>query len=393
MNKIKLLFIHHCGTKSGAGNSLKTLIGHLDKANYDINIFCPDGSAFDEFLKISDSDSVFEIPELPEIVSISGYSSNYLRVAKAMLLYKNLKEVLSKAQKVNPDIIHLNEISLTPIAKLLKTAGFKVVIHARLVLDYKTKYLNKFVIVQANKYSDAVICIDKSVEHMLKGTNNTNVVYNSYQFSETNVSDYPKEKFIVLFLANLIKYKGVFDLLEAGRLLKHEADLEIHIAGGNSRPDIFFRTVKGKILNYLGLVKNNKSLLEQKILLYQLQNTVKLIGNISNIQDKISKSSINIFPSYMNGPSRSIFECGVLARPSIIALHDKISDVVENNVTGIIIDEGSPVQIAEAILSIKNNKELLLSMGRNAREKYLKLNDPVLNAKKVENIYKNLLIN
>jgi glycosyltransferase involved in cell wall biosynthesis len=389
MTKKKITFIHHCGTKSGAGNSLKTLIQNLDTTKYDISILCPKGSALKEFLKISDC--VLEIPELPEIVSISGYRSNYLRILKAILLSKNLKKVLKIVLQINPDIVHLNEISLTPLAKILKKSNLKVIMHARLVLDYKTPLLNKYIVSQVNKFSDAVICIDESVRNMLKEANNTTVVYNSYQFDEPNIAEYPNNKFIVLFLANLIRYKGVFDLVKAANLLKEEKNLEIHIAGGNSRPDIFFTSFKGKVLNFLGLVKNNKKLLEEEIELNGLNSLIKLIGNISNIQEKIMDSSINIFPSYMNGPSRSIFECGVLGRPSIISLHSKVEDVVEDGITGFIIDEKSPDQIANAILKIKDSKDLLREMGANAKRKYIALNNPITNAMKVQEVYDNLL--
>lgn len=389
MTKKKILFIHHCGTKSGAGNSLKTLIENLDIEKYEISILCPKGSAFNEFLKVSDR--VLEIPELPEIVSISGYQNNYLRILKAMLLSKNLKKVLKIVLQINPDIVHLNEISLTPLAKILKKSNLKIVIHARLVLDHKTPLLNKYIISQVNKFSDAVICIDESVRNMLKKAKNTTVVYNSYQFNEPNIAEYPKDKFIVLFLANLIRYKGVFDLVKAANLLKEEKNLEIHIAGGNSRPDVFFKSFKGKVLNFLGLVKNNKKLLEEEIELNGLSSLIKLIGNISNIQEKIAHSSINIFPSYMNGPSRSIFECGVLGRPSIISLHSKVEDVVEDGITGFIIDEKSPEQISNSILKLKNNKYLLKEMGQNAKCKYMELNNPTVNANKVQEVYNNLL--
>lgn len=388
MTKKKVLFIHHCGTKSGAGNSLKTLIENLDRNEYEISILCPKGSAFYEFSKISDC--VLEIPELPEIVSISGYKNNYLRIVKAVLLSLNLKKVVQTVLQINPDIVHLNEISLTPLAKILKESNLKVVMHARLVLDHKTSLLNKYIISQVNKYCDAVICIDESVRNMLKKANNTTVVYNSYQFSELTFSEYPKDKFIVLFLANLIRYKGVFDLVKAAKILKGERNLEIHIAGGNSRPDIFFKSVKGKVLNFLGLVKNNKKLLEKEIKKNNLDGMVKLIGNISDVREKIAHSSINIFPSYMNGPSRSIFECGVLGRPSIISLHNKVEDVIENGITGFIIDEKNPQQIADAILKIKNNEDLLRQMGANAKNKYMALNNPQINASKVQDVYRNL---
>ena len=390
--KRKIVFIHHCGTKSGAANSLITLIRHLDKAKFECLVLCPKGSAFGAFEEVADK--VHLIQELPEIITISGSSSNYVRLFKAALLYRNLNEVYNIIDRLNPDIIHFNEISLSSVARRLKNDKRIIVFHARVVLDHKTNFLNQFIIKRLNRYADHVICIDESVRNLLNGLDKTSVVYNSYQFPQLeleNNSTTTHRKFGVLFLANLIKYKGVFDLLEAAKLLKEHADIEIRIAGGNSRPDIFFKSLKGKILNLLGLVKDNRTILQREIDKFNLNERIKLIGNVKDIEACILDCHVNIFPSYMDGPSRSIFEAGVFGKPSIISLHHKINDVVEDEITGLVIDEHSPDQIAKAILRLRDNREFLHAMGRNAKEKYMKLNDPVINAKNVERIYAKLL--
>ena len=179
-------------------------------------------------------------------------------------------------------------------------------------------------------------------------------------------------------------------MLDAADLLRSYRDIEIWIAGGNSRPDVFFERNTGRVLDKLGIVMNNRKRIERIIDKNQLSN-VKLLGVVSQPEQLIVKSSVLIFPSYMNGPSRSVFEAGVFSRPSIISLNDKIEDVVKDQITGTIIDEGSPQQIVEAILQLYNDRRKLEEMGGNARIKYLAMNDPYQNIKSIEKIYKLLL--
>lgn len=392
MTKKKLLFIHHVGDKSGAVNSLITLIKHLDKEKYEINTLCPEGTAFDALKKVSDS--IFKIPELPEIITISGYPHNYLRIFKALLLFSNVKNVVKIVQEINPDLIHLNEISLTPLAKQLKKKKYKIVMHARVVLDYRAKIFNKIIINRIKKYADQVICIDGSVQFPLKSLNNTTVVYNSYQFNDNEINlpapSPSSKKFVILFLANLIGYKGIFDLIEASKQLNDKQNLEVWIAGANSRSDKFFHTLKGKVLSFLDIVPNNKKKIELLIKEHDLKN-IKLLGHVEDIGSLIKNSSVLIFPSYLNGPSRSIFEAGVFGKPSIISLHNKLEDVVENNKTGLIIDQGSPEQIAKSILKLYNDPSFCIMLGVNASKKYQTLNNPKRNNSEIEKIFNKIL--
>ena len=293
---------------------------------------------------------------------------------------------------LNPDMVHLNELSLTPLAKQLKAKNFKIIIHARVVLDHRTSFLNKIIVNRLRKYSDHIICIDGSVQFPLKSINKSTVVYNSYQFKQNEIFKEEKinDKFVVLFLANLIGYKGIFDLIEASKYLNNLSNFEIWIAGANSRSDDFFKSVKGKILSLFGVVSDNKTKIENLIKESNLTH-VKLLGHVEDITTLIKQSTVLIFPSYMDGPSRSVFEAGVFGKPSIISLYNKLEDVVEHNKTGLIIDEGSPEQIANSILRLYNDRPFCNILGGNAAEKYISLNNPLKNNSEIEKIFIHLL--
>lgn len=393
-SKKKILFIHHCGTMSGAANSLIALISNLDPERFERIVLCPEGTAVNAFRKIADRVEI--IPELPELISIAGYQWNHLRVIKAFLLWGKLKEVTAICKQIDPAIIHLNELSLTALACSLKKSGFKIVVHARVVLSHKTPILNRIIKQRLKKYADHVFCIDGSVYGPLKTLQNISIVYNGYKFSAAELTPVEgpmnghTEKFTILFLANLIRYKGIFDLIEAARRIKDLPGIEILVAGANSRNDAFFKTLKGKVVSLLGFVADNRKKIAALIEKEEI-HAVKLLGHVDNIRELIQRSDLLVFPSYMNGPSRSIFEAGVLGKPSILALRDKVEDVLEDGVTGIIIAEGAPAEMEAAFRKLYADPQLVQKMGANARNKYLELNNPVTNTKKVEAVYDKLL--
>jgi glycosyltransferase involved in cell wall biosynthesis len=77
--------------------------------------------------------------------------------------------------------------------------------------------------------------------------------------------------------------------------------------------------------------------------------------------------------------------------PSIISLKDKVDDVVQDGVNGIIIPEKSPQALARAILNLAEDHEMRTRLGRNAQSHFTKLNNPQRSAKQVLDIYKRLL--
>ena len=385
-----ILYVHYCGVKSGACNSLIALIKNIDKEKYYPVVLCPKGTAYDALSQVVDK--IVEIPTPPELVTISGYRFNRLRILYLITLLPKLKSILKTVQSISPDLIHCNELSLSLLTYVLKKNGFKVVSHARIVLNSRNKILNKLIIFLLDKYCDHVFCIDGSVKQQIKRINHASIVYNPYLYDDKQLKFEVRNTntFNVLFLSNLITYKGIFDLMNSAIELKDDKSVRFFVCGVNSRNDLFYSSTKGKILSMLNIVPNNEKKIKTIIQKINLNN-VKLMGHISNIKEIILESSVLLFPSYMNGPPRSVFESGVFGVPTIISLKDKVEDVVEHNINAIIIDEKAPEQITSAIRLLKDNKELYHKLGHNARMKYISLNDPKVNVKKIEVVYESLL--
>ena len=59
--------------------------------------------------------------------------------------------------------------------------------------------------------------------------------------------------------------------------------------------------------------------------------------------------------------------------------------------TGIAVKPANPEELANAIISLIDNKDKLKKMGDYAYENYKKYNNPEINSNKIYNLYKTLI--
>ena len=93
----------------------------------------------------------------------------------------------------------------------------------------------------------------------------------------------------------------------------------------------------------------------------------------------------------MNEPSRSVFEAGIYGIPTIISLKDKIEDVVTDGFNGLIVEEKSPDQIADAVLKLYKDHDLRIQMGKNSRVRFMKNNDSKNSGNAVYKVYTEIM--
>lgn len=161
----------------------------------------------------------------------------------------------------------------------------------------------------------------------------------------------------IIFLSNLMKEKGIVDLLEALSILSsNNIDFEAKIAGGvdnSMQPliDSYFKKFGGNV-TFLGLVykEEKKSLLQW--------------GNVF------------VFPTYyaMEGQPISNFEAMATGNILLTTRHAGIPDVFIENVNGFYIEKQSPNSIVNKLVDINKDlgkyKNISEHNIKEAREKY-----------------------
>lgn len=407
---IKVLYVNHMPVMCGAVKSLLLLLRNFKEGEVESLVLSPPGPAFAAFEEAGFAVRPISVPS--KFASSPGVPLRGLRLLSllsTLLDRRSGRAIRSAIRWHQPHIVHLNERSLLQAARIATRAGVPVVMHARNVADRETRWAHRICMRALQSNARAVIAIDGSVHHSIREVTHCRTVYNpgaagdSEGVSATSYAatvgdekrvggmDQTDGRTRFLYLSVLRDFKGIWDFLEAARLLKDRDDLEFIVAGGNSRPASFYKRRVSRIAGLLGYAPDVERQVKQFIRRHRLEQSVKLMGHVTDVESLFKDIHVNVFPSWLNGPSRSVFETGLRGIPSILTLRDRVEDIVEDGITGLIVPDRNPKALAEAIAKMADSPESCLQMGQRAKEKYRKQFDPRRSAEQVIRIYQSLM--
>ncbi|MBP8689419.1 glycosyltransferase family 4 protein [Patescibacteria group bacterium] len=211
----------------------------------------------------------------------------------------------------------------------------------------------------ALKNSQLIFPVSESVRDFLnKNYKNIKLgptIYNSYDFTNKEFKYKSKPKILkLIFVGRIIKSKGIYELINACKLLSEN-------------------NVK-YILTIIGDGSERENI-EEYIRKHNLRNNVEIKGELSyeQVQKEYTKNDIFISPSYSEGFGRTCLEA--LANNLIVIATDAggTREIIPKNKL-IKLNELSPEIIAEHIISSWNNWEEeqkeFAKIFQNAKEKF-----------------------
>lgn len=154
---------------------------------------------------------------------------------------------------------------------------------------------------------------------------------------------------VVLFVGRLIKEKGVFDFVEAARILKLKQNVCFQMAGGAD--------------------PGNPSSVAPSVLQdWDREGAVDLLGHVDDVAGVVALADIVVLPSYREGTPRTLLEAAAMAKPLVATDVPGCREVVKDGYNGYLVPVQSPEALAEAIESILANPKLARDFGLNGRE-------------------------
>jgi glycosyltransferase involved in cell wall biosynthesis len=390
---VRVLYVLHTAAQGGAGRSLAYLIEHFPPGAVEPTALCPPGPLVGQLQAIGVK--VRPIPGISMFHSVEGIPLRGMRTLELLRTAWHMRHATTIRRAiadVRPDVVHLNERGMLHAARIARRAGVPVVLHARSVADVGAAWVRRLSAALARRYVNRVIAIDESVRRSLHGLPNVEVVYNPYPApAEPPARGNPSDVVRVTYLTGLLTFKGIWDLLEAARLLRDRRDIQFLVAGGNSRPDAFHRSMGGRLAHLFGFAPDVETAVRAWVEKYDLGGTVRLLGMVGRVEDVLRQSDILAFPSHLNGPGRAVFEAGMHGIPAIVALKDRVEDVVEDGVTGLIVPPRDPRSLADAIVRLAGDPSLRRRMGSAARSRYEVQFEPAAAASRMLQIYRELI--
>jgi glycosyltransferase involved in cell wall biosynthesis len=392
---IRVLYVMHSGSRAGSAESLCLLLEHLPREAVAATVLCPDGDVIPR-LRTTGAE-VRLIPGVSMFHSIEGVPLRGLRLldlARTLWMMRHGGLIRAAIRATDPDVVHLNERGMLHAACVAHREGVPVVLHARSVAERRDGWVRRLTLRSIRRYVARVVAIDRSVRESLPELPNVEVIYNPLDQGALHQDSPAPERGVaapirVTFLTGLQMFKGIGDLLESALLLRERSDIVFQIAGGNSRPPGFHRSLRGRLLHLLGFAPDVESWVRSWIERHAMQRTVRLLGRVEP-GAVLAETDILVFPSHLDGPGRSVFEAGARGIPAVVSLRHRVEDVIEDGETGLIVRERDPRSLADAILRLADDAGLRSRLGRNARDRYRRQFAPQPIADRMLELYRSL---
>lgn len=393
---MKVLYLHPAGAFGGASKSLIELFGLLREAGVSGTVLTPGGSAASAF-----SEAGMSVRTARGLSQFDNTRYGYYRRLRWLIVLREIFFLpfsllaVWKLRRERFDLLHVNEITLLPLGIVAKRLlRLPMVVHVRSLqrapgTGWRTRLINRWL----RKHVDVVVAIDRTVASTLEGNRPLVVIHNGLRVNATSGQNSLSHKadgpVRVGFLGVLIALKGIYELVEAMRILKERGvSVECVVAGENARE---LSGIRAWALRTLGFARNVRAELEALIEEYGLQQHVQLLGFVGDVHALYPRLDILCFPSHLNAAGRPVFEAAFYGVPSVVAVADPMPDAVVDGVTGIAIPKSDPALIADALQRLAEDAGYRQRLGDQARVWAIENFSIDENAQRMYRIYLGLL--
>lgn len=224
-------------------------------------------------------------------------------------------------------------------------------------LSFKQKLLRK---IQVFLYRLALPCIDKLIflnhddpADLLEKNNLKAKSVHVLGGIGLNLQDYPFSPASVdpvrfLFIGRLLAEKGIFEYVEAARLVKQQHPAAEFVVLGS-------------------LDEENPGGLKREALNQLLaEGIIEYPGHVSNVPDWIAGSSVFVLPSYREGMPRSTQEAMAMGRAVITSDAPGCRETVEQGVNGFIVPRWNAQALADKMIYLIENPTEITRMGNES---------------------------
>lgn len=296
-------------------------------------------------------------------VQVIDESSN-----NSLVICSNLRTILNNHC---PDIVHVHEHKshiLTFFAKLLAGSRCKIIrtLHGQTAAPFTFKYLAASMILQLENallrfQTDAIIAVSRDVESVLKKKyKNTRIcqINNAVQVSsegENNEADkrtqfgIGDDELWIGTAARLVGVKNLDMLIDAAKILNDNA----------------FKGIKISIFGD-GTLKDK---LQKKIERYDLTENVYLHGHHNDFIEIAKSLDVFSLTSLNEGLPMSLLEAMSVGAVPVCTKVGGMQEVIEDMKSGYLVELNDASQLADVFMRLYNDRELLASMGNNAKKR------------------------
>jgi glycosyltransferase involved in cell wall biosynthesis len=170
-------------------------------------------------------------------------------------------------------------------------------------------------------------------------------------------------------VSRLLKDKGVYEFVEAARLVKkHYPKVRFQLLG---RRD----------------VRNPNVVPESHLKKWDNQGLISWLGEVSDVRPIMAKSDVVVLPSYREGIPRALLEAGAMAKPIMTTDAVGCKEVVDDGINGLLVPVKDSSSLARAMERMINDPEMRKRMGKAGRKKVEREFDEKIVIQKTLDVY------
>ena len=272
-------------------------------------------------------------------------------------LYKRLNVDVVLQYTIKPNIYGTLGAKLAGIAAINNISGLGTVFLNNGLSSKIARFLYRFSLRFANKVffqnpHDRKLFVDKKLVKESKTDLLPGSGINLSQY-KPSTNKLKIDTFVFLFVARLIKDKGIVEFIEAAKKLLKQDDKQVE----------FWLLGDLYLINPTAI---NQEQLEQWIKTPE----IKYLGHVDDVASVMNKANCIVLPSYREGLSRVLLEAAALAKPIITTNVPGCKDVVDDGVNGYLCDVKNSDDLAvqmNKMLALDNYQ--LQEMGKKGRVK------------------------
>ncbi|NQV23243.1 MAG: glycosyltransferase family 4 protein [Rhodopirellula sp.] len=182
------------------------------------------------------------------------------------------------------------------------------------------------------------------------------------------------EELVVTFVGRLIKEKGIFEFVEAARMVLSQT----------TRPVRF--VVCGDVD-----IGNRSAVSPETMSEWKSVRGLEFPGHVDDMKRVLEQSHLVVLPSYREGTPRALLEAAACGLPIITTDVPGCREVVIDRENGLLVPAKDPVALAAAILELINDWSLIRKFGRAGRVRIHSLFDEQLVIDKTLDVYSRML--
>jgi len=363
--KTKILHVTQVG--GGIQTYLDFIFNNIDRDKFELILVCP-----------SDKTSLIK---MADTYNVKHYNINLEWQISPLKDFRSIISFAKLVKEIKPDIIHAHSSKAGMIARLASLFFSEPVTYS----SHAFAYLGKqgisrriFILIEklAIPVTDILLATSKSEAAR---------AVTDLAFPKKKIDIYPNS-IEILPIEERVEKSGKKLITTAGRLVYQKNPLmylKVCKLVTDIRDDVLFQIVGA------GFEDKLKGEIDQFIEAHSLQNKISIIHWMDRptLLKTIQSSDVFVMTSVFESYGYVAAEAQMLEVPVVATNVDGLNEIVENNVTGYLVESDDAKAMADKVLYLLDNPDHARRLGKNGRLRIKKLFDIKDNIKILEQFY------